>query len=49
MARFKVLAFAISGALAAIAGLMFAVKLSGGALTIAIALTIDRAKLRTVK
>lgn len=35
VARFKILAFAISGALAAIAGLMFAVKLSGGAPTIA--------------
>ncbi|MFV0384814.1 ABC transporter permease [Paracoccus sp. (in: a-proteobacteria)] len=35
VARFKMLAFAISGALAAIAGLIFAVKLSGGAPTIA--------------
>ena len=35
VARYKILAFAISGALAAIAGLMFAVKLSGGAPTIA--------------
>ncbi|MFT3972064.1 MAG: ABC transporter permease [Amaricoccus sp.] len=33
--RYKVLAFAISGALAAVAGLLFAVKLSGGAPTIA--------------
>lgn len=33
--RYKALAFAISGALAAVAGLMFAVKLSGGAPTIA--------------
>jgi len=33
--RFKVLAFAISGASAAVAGLLFAVKLSGGAPTIA--------------
>lgn len=33
--RYKMLAFAISGALAAIAGLLFAVKLSGGAPTIA--------------
>ena len=32
---YKILAFAISGALAAAAGLMFAVKLSGGAPTIA--------------
>ncbi|MEH7906269.1 ABC transporter permease [Rhizobium laguerreae] len=32
---YKILAFAISGALAAIAGLLFAVKLSGGAPTIA--------------
>lgn len=35
VARIKILAFAISGALAAIAGLLFAVKLSGGAPTIA--------------
>ncbi|RWR28115.1 ABC transporter permease [Sinirhodobacter populi] len=35
VARYKILAFAISGALAAIAGLMFSVKLSGGAPTIA--------------
>jgi ribose transport system permease protein len=35
VARFKILAFAISGSLAAIAGLIFAVKLSGGAPTIA--------------
>lgn len=35
VARYKILAFAISGALAAIAGLLFAVKLSGGAPTIA--------------
>ncbi|MER9179197.1 ABC transporter permease [Mesorhizobium sp. M0767] len=35
VARYKLLAFAISGALAAIAGLLFAVKLSGGAPTIA--------------
>lgn len=35
VARFKMLAFAMSGALAAIAGLIFAVKLSGGAPTIA--------------
>lgn len=35
VARFKILAFAISGALAAVAGLLFAVKLSGGAPTIA--------------
>lgn len=35
VARYKILAFALSGALAAIAGLMFAVKLSGGAPTIA--------------
>lgn len=35
VARFKILAFALSGALAAIAGLLFAVKLSGGAPTIA--------------
>lgn len=35
VARFKILAFAISGALAAIAGLLFSVKLSGGAPTIA--------------
>jgi ribose transport system permease protein len=35
VARYKMLAFAISGALAAIAGLLFAVKLSGGAPTIA--------------
>jgi ribose transport system permease protein len=35
VARYKILAFAISGALAGIAGLMFAVKLSGGAPTIA--------------
>ena len=33
--RYKILAFAISGALAAIAGLLFSVKLSGGAPTIA--------------
>lgn len=33
--RIKIVAFAISGALAAIAGLLFAVKLSGGAPTIA--------------
>ena len=33
--RYKMLAFAISGALAAIAGLLFSVKLSGGAPTIA--------------
>lgn len=33
--RYKILAFAISGTLAAIAGLLFAVKLSGGAPTIA--------------
>lgn len=35
VARYKILAFALSGALAAIAGLLFAVKLSGGAPTIA--------------
>lgn len=35
VARYKILAFSISGALAAIAGLLFAVKLSGGAPTIA--------------
>lgn len=35
VARYKILAFAISGALAAAAGLLFAVKLSGGAPTIA--------------
>lgn len=35
VARYKILAFAISGALAAIAGLMFSIKLSGGAPTIA--------------
>ncbi|KQX24980.1 ABC transporter permease [Ensifer sp. Root423] len=35
VARYKILAFAISGALASIAGLLFAVKLSGGAPTIA--------------
>lgn len=35
VARYKILAFAISGALAAVAGLLFAVKLSGGAPTIA--------------
>ena len=35
VARYKILAFAISGALAAIAGLLFSVKLSGGAPTIA--------------
>jgi ribose transport system permease protein len=35
VARYKILAFAISGALAAIAGLLFAVKLLGGAPTIA--------------
>lgn len=35
VARYKILAFAISGGLAAIAGLLFAVKLSGGAPTIA--------------
>lgn len=35
VARFKILAFALSGALAAVAGLLFAVKLSGGAPTIA--------------
>ena len=33
--RYKMLAFAVSGALAAIAGLLFSVKLSGGAPTIA--------------
>lgn len=33
--RIKILAFALSGALAAIAGLLFAVKLSGGSPTIA--------------
>jgi len=33
--RYKMLAFAISGALAAIAGLLFSVKLSGGAPSIA--------------
>ena len=33
--RYKILAFAISGALAAVAGLLFAVKLSGGAPSIA--------------
>lgn len=33
--RYKILAFAISGALAAVAGLLFSVKLSGGAPTIA--------------
>jgi ribose transport system permease protein len=33
--RYKMLAFAISGAMAAIAGLLFSVKLSGGAPTIA--------------
>ncbi|WP_112312169.1 ABC transporter permease [Pseudogemmobacter bohemicus] len=35
VARYKILAFALSGALAAIAGLLFSVKLSGGAPTIA--------------
>jgi ribose transport system permease protein len=35
VARYKILAFAISGALAAVAGLLFSVKLSGGAPTIA--------------
>jgi ribose transport system permease protein len=35
VARYKILAFAISGAFGAIAGLLFAVKLSGGAPTIA--------------
>lgn len=35
VSRYKILAFAISGALAAVAGLIFAVKLSGGAPTIA--------------
>lgn len=35
VARYKILAFALSGAFGAIAGLMFAVKLSGGAPTIA--------------
>lgn len=35
VARYKILAFAISGALAAVAGLMFSIKLSGGAPTIA--------------
>lgn len=35
VARYKILAFAISGTLAAAAGLLFAVKLSGGAPTIA--------------
>jgi ribose transport system permease protein len=35
VARYKILAFAISGALAAVAGLIFSVKLSGGAPTIA--------------
>jgi ribose transport system permease protein len=35
VSRYKILAFAISGALAAIAGLMFSIKLSGGAPTIA--------------
>lgn len=35
VARYKILAFAISGGLAAVAGLIFAVKLSGGAPTIA--------------
>lgn len=35
VARYKMLAFALSGALAAVAGLLFAVKLSGGAPTIA--------------
>lgn len=33
--RYKILAFALSGALAAVAGLLFSVKLSGGAPTIA--------------
>jgi ribose transport system permease protein len=35
VARYKIFAFAISGALAAVAGLMFSIKLSGGAPTIA--------------
>lgn len=35
VARYKILAFAISGSLAAVAGLLFSVKLSGGAPTIA--------------
>jgi ribose transport system permease protein len=35
VSRYKILAFAISGALAAVAGLMFSIKLSGGAPTIA--------------
>jgi ribose transport system permease protein len=35
VARYKILAFAISGGLAAVAGLLFSVKLSGGAPTIA--------------
>lgn len=35
VARYKIMAFAISGALAAVAGLLFSVKLSGGAPTIA--------------
>ncbi|WP_299866500.1 ABC transporter permease [uncultured Hoeflea sp.] len=35
VARIKIMAFAISGALAAIAGLLFSVKLSGGSPTIA--------------
>lgn len=35
VARYKILAFAISGGLAAMAGLLFSVKLSGGAPTIA--------------
>ena len=35
VARYKVLAFAISGGLAAVAGFMFAIKLSGGAPAIA--------------
>jgi ribose transport system permease protein len=35
VARYRILAFALSGGLAAVAGLLFAVKLSGGAPTIA--------------
>ena len=35
VARIKILAFAISGVLAAIAGLLFSIKLSGGSPTIA--------------
>lgn len=35
VSRYKILAFAISGALSAVAGLLFSIKLSGGAPTIA--------------